>query len=68
MSTISIEAKDEFVSTATRLRMAGRMEGKKQIVISMLQENMDESLILKVTQLNQQELNTIKLSLSEFNK
>lgn len=75
MNSISIEAKEQFVSTATQLRMQGiaqgRMEGKvegrlestKQIAVSMLQENMADSLILKVTQLSQQELSAIKSSL-----
>lgn len=72
MNSISVEAKEEFVSTATQLRMQGiaqgkaegRMESTKQVAISMLQENMADSLILKVTQLSQQELNAIKTSLS----
>lgn len=71
MNSISIEAKEQFISTANQLRMQGiaqgkvegRMESTKQVAISMLKENMEDSLILKVTQLSQQELSAIKATL-----
>ncbi len=69
MRTISPKAEKKFTSTAMRLKMEGRLEGiekgVKKVAFSMMQENIPDEVILKVTKLTQKELNYLK-SLKEF--
>ncbi len=65
MRTISLNAGEKFVSTAMRLKMEGRLEGMKKVAFSMIQENIPDEVILKVTKLTQKELDYLK-TLKEF--
>ena len=69
MRTISPNAGEKFVSTAMRLKMEGRLEGRlegmKKVAFSMIQENIPDEVILKVTKLTQKELDYLK-TLKEF--
>jgi predicted transposase/invertase (TIGR01784 family) len=77
MRTISPKAGEKFVSTAMRLKMEGRLEGRlegiekgikkgiKKVAFSMMQENIPDEVILKVTKLTQKELDYLK-TLKEF--
>jgi predicted transposase YdaD len=81
MRTISPKAGEKFISTAMRLKMEGRLEGRmegrmegklegiekgvKKVAFSMMQENIPDEIILKVTKLTQKELDYLK-TLKEF--
>jgi predicted transposase/invertase (TIGR01784 family) len=65
MRTISPKAEEKFISTAMRLKMEGIEKGIKKVAYSMMQENIPDSVILKVTKLSQKELDYLK-SLKEY--
>jgi len=65
MRTISPNAGEKFVSTAMRLKMEGIEKEKKRVAYSMMQENIPDAVILKVTKLTQKELDYLK-TLKEF--
>jgi predicted transposase/invertase (TIGR01784 family) len=65
MRTISPKAEEKFISTAMRLEMKGLEKGIKKVAYSMMQENIPDSIILKVTKLSQKELDYLK-SLKEY--
>jgi len=65
MRTISPKAEEKFISTAMKLEMIGFELGIKKVAFSMLQENIPDSIILKVTKLSQKELDYLK-SLKEY--
>jgi len=65
MRTISPKAEEKFISTAKKLEMIGFEIGIKKVAFSMLQENIPDSMILKVTKLSQKELDYLK-SLKEY--
>ena len=65
MRTISPKAEQKFISTAMRLEMKGIEKGIKKVAYSMMQENIPDSIILKVTKLSQKELNYLK-TLKEY--
>ncbi len=65
MRTISPKAEEKFISTAMRLKMEGIEKGIKKVAYSMMQENISDSLILKVTKLSQKELDYLK-TLKEY--
>ncbi len=73
MNTVSQQAQDVFVSTTMLLerkgreegRMEGRKEFKEEIALSMLEEGVQDSLILKLTKLSREHLNHLKKRFSE---
>jgi len=65
MRTISPNAGEKFVSTAMRLKMEGIEKEKKRVAYSMMQENIPDAVILKVTKLSQKELDYLK-TLKEY--
>ncbi len=65
MRTISPNAGEKFVSTAMRLKMEGIEKEKKRVAYSMMQENIPDAVILKVTKLTQKELDYLK-TLKEY--
>lgn len=65
MRTISPKAEEKFISTAMMLEMKGIEKGIKKVAYSMMQENIPDSIILKVTKLSQKELDYLK-SLKEY--
>ncbi|PID62185.1 MAG: hypothetical protein CR974_03760 [Gammaproteobacteria bacterium] len=76
MNTVSQQAQDVFVSTATLLerkgreegltegRKAGRREFKEEIALSMLEEGVQDSLILKLTKLSREQLKRLKMQIA----
>ncbi len=69
MNTVSQQAQDVFVSTAMLLerksREAGRREFKEEIALSMLEEGVQDSLILKLTKLSREQLKRLKRQISK---
>jgi len=65
MRTISPNAGEKFVSTAMRLEMEGIEKEKKRVAFSMMQENIPDAVILKVTKLSQKELDYL-MTLKEY--
>ncbi len=64
MRTISPKAGEKFVSTAMRLEMKGKIEGieieKKRIAFSLIKQGILDEIILKATNLSQEQLNYLK--------
>ncbi len=64
MRTISPKAEKKFISTAMRLQMKGKAEGREEgrtyVAFSMLQEGLPDSIILKVTNLTKEQLDLLK--------
>ncbi len=65
MKTISPQAEKTFISTAERLIMQGNKEGMEKVAFSMLKENFDDKIIIKVTSLSQERLDYLK-TLDEY--
>jgi len=65
MRTISPKAGEKFISTAMRLKTEGIETGIKKVAFLMIQENIADSVILKVTKLSKKELEYLK-TLKEY--
>ncbi|MEA3494410.1 MAG: Rpn family recombination-promoting nuclease/putative transposase [Bacteroidota bacterium] len=64
METISTQAEQQFVSTASRLRVKGRIDEKRSTAMKMISKGYSNTIIMELTELEENEIERLR----ELNK
>jgi len=64
METISTQAEQQFVSTASRLRVKGRIDEKRSTALKMIIKGYSNIIIMELTELDENEIERLR----ELNK